>query len=129
MTEVANQGTGKPIVAVVDDDPSVLKALARLLRSAGYEVKTFVSPQEFLSSASISSARCVVVDVQMPGMSGFELQSRLKDMGRQVPIVFITAHDTPQTRVSACESGTVGLLLKPFSDDALLELLHKAVSA
>ena len=113
----------------MDDDPSVLKALARLLRSAGYAVETFRSPHEFLCSAATPPPRCLVVDVQMPGMSGFELQSRLKDLGRQVPVVFITAHDTPQTRASASGSGTVGLLFKPFFDTMLLELLDKTVSA
>ena len=116
-------------VALVDDDQSILKALARLLRSAGYAVETFGSAQEFLDSTTASSAQCLVLDVQMPGMGGFELQSRLDNLGRQVPVVFITALDTPLTRASACRSGTVGLLFKPFFDTALLQLLDQTVGA
>ena len=121
--------TIKPRIAVVDDDESVVKALARLLRSAGYAACTFGSAQEFLGSIATSLPQCLVLDVQMPGMNGFELQSRLKDLGHgQLPVIFITAHDTPQMRASARQSGTFALLLKPFEDTALLAAIDEAIN-
>ena len=116
-----------PMIAVVDDDRSITKSLARLLRLAGYGVDTFGSAQEFLNRLGISLPKCLVLDVQMPGMSGFELQSRMKELGHAVPIVFITAHDTLQTRASASQSGTIRLFLKPFDDTALLTAIDEAV--
>jgi len=128
MTDQANLAARKPLIAVVDDDLSVRKSLSRLLRSAGYAVRSFGSAQEYLDSMGTPSPGCLVLDVQMPGMSGFKLQARLKDLGLEVPIVFITAHNTPQTGICACQRGTVGLLFKPFDDNALLEVVGKAVA-
>jgi len=119
--------TSKPLIAVVDDDPSVVKSLARTLRSAGFEVSAFGSALEFLGFLETSLPRCLVLDVQMPEMNGFELQSRLRELGYRVPVVFITAHDTPQTRATASQSGTLGLLFKPFGNTALLDLVRRAV--
>ncbi len=127
MIQQTNQTTSKPLIAVVDDDLSVRTSLARLLRSAGYAVQFFGSAPEFLESIATAIPQCLVLDVQMPGMNGFELQSRLRALGQQMPIVFMTAHDTPQTRASASQSGAVGLLFKPFNDTALLELLARAM--
>ena len=119
----------KPLIAVVDDDPSVLRSLARLLRSAGYTASPFGSAQEFLGSIATSLPQCLVLDVQMPRMNGFELKFRLKGLGHdQLPVVFITAHDTPQTRALAWQSGFVGLLIKPFEDTALLGAIGQAIN-
>jgi len=118
----------KPLIAVVDDDKSVLRSLSRLLRSAGYAVQSFGSAQEFLVSVATLSPQCLVLDVQMPGMSGFELHGRLKDLGHQIPVVYITAHDTPHTGTSACQPGTVGLLFKPFDETELLAIVSKTVA-
>lgn len=117
-----------PLIAVIDDDHSILKSLGRLLRVAGYAVEIFASAEQFLSGLDTSMPRCLVLDVQMPGMSGFELQSRLKDMGHLVPVVFITAHDTPQTRAAARQSGAIALLFKPFQITALLAAIEEATA-
>jgi len=119
----------KPLIVVVDDDRSVVKSLARVLRSAGYEVGTFGSAQEFLGSLAISLPQCLVLDVHMPEMNGFELQSRLRELGHRVPVVFITAHDTPQTRTAASQSGNTVLLFKPFGKAALLHAIREAAGA
>ena len=117
-----------PLIAVIDDDHSVVKSLARLLRLSGYAVDTYESAQEFLNCLVTSLPRCLVLDVQMPGMSGFELQSRMKELGHAMPIVFITAHDTPQTRVAASQSGAIALLFKPFQSAALLAAIEEAIA-
>ena len=119
--------TGKPLIAVVDDDPSIVKSLARLLGSSGYAVKTFGSPITFLDSFSDESPQCLVLDVQMPEMTGFELHDQLAIQGAYVPVIFMTAHATPQTRARACRNGCFGLLLKPFDNEALLRAIQKAM--
>jgi len=119
--------TTKPLIAVVDDDQSVVKSLARALRAAGFEVGAFGSAREFLGSLPTSLPHCLVLDVHMPEMNGLELQSRLRELGHRVPILFITAHDTPQTRAAATRNGALGLLLKPFDKAALLLAIRKAL--
>jgi len=119
--------TDKTLIAVVDDDRSVVKSLARMLRSTGYEVSTFGSAQEFLDSLAHSIPRCLILDVHMPQMTGLELQTRLQELGHQVQIVFITAQDTPQTRAATELTGTVALLFKPFGNAALLEAIREGV--
>lgn len=121
--------TTNTLIAVVDDDRSVVKSLARLLRSVGYEVGAFGSAQEFLGSLATALPQCLVLDVHMPEMSGLELQSRLQELGYRVPVIFITAHDTPQTRSAAGQSGTVALLFKPFENTALLSAIRVAVGS
>lgn len=116
-----------PTIVVVDDDPSILKSLARLLRSVGYTVESFASPQDCLSSWEASLPGCYVIDVQMPGMSGFELLAQLRQQGCQSPAIFITAHDSSLSRASAHQHGSTGLLLKPFEDTALLAAVAQAM--
>jgi FixJ family two-component response regulator len=118
----------KPLIAVVDDDPSILKALRRMLRSAGYDVGVFGSAQEFLRSLAFRSPQCLVLDVHLPGMTGIELHDRLRNLGCQLPIVFITANDTPQTRTAASHSEGTALLFKPFGNTALLAAICKGVA-
>jgi len=122
-----NMSTTKPLIAVVDDDRSVVKSLARLLRSAGYEVGIFGSAHEFLGSLPTPLPQCLVLDVQTPEMTGIELQTRLQELGHRVPVVFMTAHDTPQTRAAATQDGILGLLFKPFAPAAFLATVGKAV--
>ena len=119
--------TTKPLIAVVDDDRSVVKSLARMLRSAGYAVETFGSAREFLASLPASPPQCLVLDVHMPEMSGLELQDRLAAEESCVPVILMTAHDTPQTRERAHRAGSFGLLLKPFANEALLRAIREAV--
>jgi FixJ family two-component response regulator len=111
-----------PIIAIVDDDESVRRSLHRLVQSAGYAVETFASAAEFLAWLPLGKAACLVLDVHMNEMTGFELQQRLA-----VPVVFITSHDDTTTRTRIEKSGCAGHLWKPFDDTAVLEMIRKAV--
>ena len=114
-------------VLVVDDDASVRVALGRLIRSAGLEVETFASAEDLLKTWPSDSAGCLILDVQLPGLSGLELQSKLAASGSTVPIIFITAHDDPDTRTEAVNSGAMDFLEKPFDDEELLTAIHTAL--
>ena len=116
-----------PRLAVVDDDPSVREALRALLRSAGFRVELFGSAEEFLRSGQGSEFASLVLDVRMSGMSGVELQEQLAASGSKVPIVFMTAHADASVRARALAAGAVEFLEKPFSDDALLDAVDKAI--
>lgn len=109
---------------VIDDDPSVCRALHRLLRAAGMDVETYASAAGFLGRALPGEPDCLVLDIHMPGMTGPALRDRLREEGRRIPIVFITGH-------SADENGDVGdgtrVLRKPFGAQALLDAIHLAV--
>ena len=120
---------GSEVISIVDDDLSVRRALRRLVGSAGYQVETFASAQEFLSSARPAGPGCLVLDVHMDGMSGFELQERLVSDQREIPIIFITAHDDAGTRERIRTSGAVGYLSKPFDPQALLDAIHRVAGA
>src|SRR5262245_53278419 len=102
-------------VAVIDDDASVRRALQRLLQSAGFAVDTFATAREFLDAADWAQTACVVLDIHLPGMSGFELQEYLAVSGVPIPIVFITALDDVSTRERVQRAGAVGYLRKPFT--------------
>ncbi len=119
----------EPKVFVVDDDASVRVALGRLIRSAGLEVETFVSAEDLLETWPSDSAGCLILDVQLPGLSGLELQSKLAASGSTVPIVFITAHDDPDARTQALNGGAAEFLEKPFDDEALITAIHTAIEA
>src|SRR3954471_18222579 len=103
-------------ILVVDDDVSVLKSVARLLRSAGYQVVTFDSPGKFLAAAPWLGAHCAIVDLRMPELSGLDLQGELARAGRGLPLVFITGHGDVPASVKAMKGGAVDFLLKPFDD-------------
>lgn len=115
------------LIAVVDDDPFVLKALERLLGSAGLSVESFASGAEFLRSADEHEPDCVVLDLHMPDMSGFEVQSRLARAHARVPVVVITGHDTPESRSRALGGGAKSYLCKPVDDEALLKAIDAAM--
>jgi FixJ family two-component response regulator len=114
------------LVAVVDDDESVRESLPDLLREFGFATHMFTSAKEFLSSDSLIQTRCLILDITMPGMTGFDLQRELKLRGRSIPIIFITAHRDEVIRRRALDQGAVELLFKPFSDTALLQALNTA---
>lgn len=116
-----------PMIHIVDDDPSVARSLKRLLRSWGMQVRTFASGAEFLSAAGGSDADCSVIDVQMPGMTGLEVLDRMHAAGLDVPVVFMTAHDTEGVEEQAMRAGAVGFLRKPFADEALVGLIRMAI--
>jgi FixJ family two-component response regulator len=115
------------MIGVVEDDPSFLRALRRLLSAAGFSVATFASAEEFLASEAAGATACLVLDVHLGGMSGFDLQQRLATAGTPIPTIFITAHDDPVTRERA-RSG-VAYLRKPFREDALIGAIHQALES
>ena len=117
-----------PSITIVDDDPSVRKALGRLCRSAGYSVKLFDSSESFLDSRVLDGTDFLILDVHLPGKSGLELQAELSDIEPHCPIVFITAFDDETSRQQAIEQGAVDFLSKPLDVDRLLDLIEKALS-
>ena len=114
-------------IFVIDDDASVRKSLSFLLKSAGYEVTTFVSADEFLSQAALDSTGCIILDVRMRGMTGLDLQERLGKHDCHMPIIFITGHGNIPMSVQAIKKGAVDFLTKPFDDTQLLSLVESAV--
>jgi DNA-binding NtrC family response regulator len=117
-----------PFVFVVDDDASFRDSLNDLIGSAGLRVQTFASAQEFLASPRSDAASCLVLDVQLPGLSGLDLQQELAKLDVQIPIIFITGHgDIPMT-VRAMKAGAIEFLTKPFRDDDLLNAIEQAIN-
>jgi len=114
-------------VAVVDDDASVRRALTRLLQSAGLRVITCASAAEFLATGVSSVPDCVILDIHLGGMSGLELLSQLRGSGYSLPVLIITAHDDPQTRVAAAQAGCTAYLRKPLDAKVLLEEVAAAM--
>ena len=115
------------LVAIVDDDPSVCRALRRLLAAAGIEAATFPSAAAFLASGREHEPACLVLDIHLGGMTGFELQAHLAAAGSHVPIIFITAHDDLATRERAGRAGAVAYLPKPFDEAVLLGAIDRAI--
>ncbi len=117
-----------PVIAIVDDDISVRESLESLIRSVGLAVRVFASAEEFLDSNHIGKTDCLILDVRLPGMSGFELHRRLLAGGIEVPVIFITAHGyDDRARSEAASDWTVARLTKPFSEDELLDAVHAAL--
>jgi FixJ family two-component response regulator len=113
-------------VYVVDDDLSSRSALGRLLKSAGFQVKLFASAQEFLDSDPVEPEALMILDVRMPGLNGLELQKRLMDSGKTLPIIFLTAFEDPQARRAALQCGAVAFLQKPVDEKVLFEAIEEA---
>jgi FixJ family two-component response regulator len=116
-----------PLVAIIDDDESVRVTTDSLVRSLGYVVRTFASAEEFLRSGRVDDFACVVTDVQMPGMSGVQLQDHLRAQGSRVPFVFFTAFPDESTRAQALAAGAICYLTKPFDGDGLIECFEAAL--
>ena len=115
----------RPVV-VVEDDPSMRQALTRILRVAGYLPLTFDSGEALIDDGSAAGAACLILDVQLPGMTGLELRSRLVRDGPAVPVIFITAYDEPEARLKASEAGAVAFLTKPFAGRDLIDAVMQA---
>ena len=115
------------LVAIVDDDESFKNALHDLIESDGLSALSFDSAEEFLNSDARHRADCLIADVRMPGMSGLQLQAKLKAERCPIPIIFITAHADAETRILALRHGAVEFLTKPFDDRVLLEVVHAAL--
>jgi FixJ family two-component response regulator len=115
------------LIAIVDDDQSVQCALQDLIESEGLSTLCFGSAEQFLGSGAQHTARCLIADIRMPGMSGIELQAKLKADRCRIPIIFITAHGDAKMRIQAMRDGAVEFLTKPFDNAVLLETVHAAV--
>lgn len=124
MTKSATATGEEPVVFVIDDDPSVRQALGDLLRSLNLRVETFLSAQEFLQLAHPDSPGCIVLDVNMPGMSGLEFQRALMQGGVDLPIIFISGNSDIPISVQAMKSGAIEFLTKPLNEQALLEAIQ-----
>jgi FixJ family two-component response regulator len=121
-------GAKKPsVVAVVDDDELLRDALRRLLKASGLGAVSFESAEDLLISGQLPEISCLIADVRMPGLSGLELQARLKAERCPIPIIFITAHGDAKMRIQAMRDGAVEFLTKPFDNAVLLEMVHAAV--
>jgi FixJ family two-component response regulator len=118
-----------PLISVVDDDDSVRESLRGLIRSVGFAVKVFASAEEFLNSDHLRNTDCLILDVRMPGMNGLELQRQLAATARKIPVIFITAHGDEEVRSRALNGGAVDYLLKPFSEEALLNAIDAALKS
>jgi len=123
---MASQADTK-IVAIVDDDESVRRALQGLLKAVGLQAKAFASAEEFLDSGQQHHTACLVTDIRMPGMSGLDLQAKLNSQNCRIPTIFITAHGDANMRMQALRAGAVEFLAKPFSDDVLLDNVRAAL--
>ena len=117
----------RPVIGVIDDDPSVLKSLVRLLRATGFFVVPFASTELFLETHQAWTLHCLVLDVHFEGMSGFDLETYLTDSGLRFPIVFITAHDDAALRERVEATGQA-FLRKPFEETALLEAINRMLA-
>ena len=115
------------IIAIVDDDLSAREGLSSLIRSAGLQVETFESAQEFLARPGAEAPSCLVLDLQLPGLSGLDLQKRMAEVGLEIPIVFLTGHGNIPASVQAMKAGAVEFLTKPFDEQDLLQAIQEAV--
>ena len=114
------------LIGVIDDDEFMREALSRLLRSAGYKCAAFSSSQEFLDSGP-AETDCLLLDIQMPGLNGLDLQAKLREIDRAIPVIFVTAKADNEARARALQQGAAAFFTKPFNDDALLGAIQAAM--
>ena len=115
------------VIAIVDDDPWAREGLQDLIRSAGWRVETFASAQEFLARPATEPPSCLVLDLQMPGLSGLDLQKQMAEAGLEIPIIFLTGHGNIPASVQAMKAGAVEFLTKPFDEQELLRAVQEAI--
>jgi FixJ family two-component response regulator len=118
-----------PVIAIVDDDHSVRRALERLIRSAGYSIRTFASGEEFIESLRHGHPACLVLDIHLDGMSGFALQEHLAANEMSIPVIFVTAYDDHLRRQRIERSGAIAWLWKPLDQEELLRAIGRALAA
>ena len=118
----------KPLVCVVDDDSLIRNSTQRLIHSFGFRVEAFASAEEFGSAGCLEETACLILDVRMSGMSGIELQRQLASRHREIPVIFITAYEDEVMQAQAIREGAVAVLIKPFSEEVLLDAIHTALS-
>ena len=116
------------MISIVDDDEAVREATKGFVRSLGYHTAAFASAEDFLQSNWINSTDCLITDVQMPGLSGVDLQSRMIAQGNRTPIIFVAASPEETTRGQALKAGAIGFLGKPFNEERLIEYIHAALA-
>ncbi len=116
------------MIYVIDDDESVRKAFKRLLLSVNLEVETFPSAEEFLKSQKLNKNSCIIIDIHMPGLTGFDLQQKLMAQGSQIPVIVISASEDAQVREQARKFGAVAFFRKPIDDQALLDAIMWATA-
>jgi FixJ family two-component response regulator len=117
----------KNLISIVDDDESVRRTTTLLIESFGFRAAAFESAETFLNSGHLRDTSCLIVDVQMPGMNGLQLQSHLAAAGCGIPIIFITAYESKDSRQQAMQAGAAAFLGKPFSDEQLLQIIRSAL--
>jgi len=127
MVSVMKEGRDPMLIVIVDDDESVQSALQDLIEADGLKAKCFGSAEGFLESGLQGRAACLITDIRMPGMSGLDLQAKLKADGYKTPIIFITAHGDTKVRIQAMREGAVEFLMKPFDDQVLMRRVHAAL--
>ena len=116
-----------PLVAIVDDDELFRRSVERLVGSAGFRVEAFGSAEDFLERGNLDGTACAIVDMRLPGLNGFDLQRRLINGPRPVPIVFVSAHEDAVMRANSVRPGAIAALKKPFDDNTLLDALRRAI--
>jgi FixJ family two-component response regulator len=116
-----------PFIAIVDDDEFFRGSMRRLMRSLGYTVEAFPSAAVFLASRRLDNTTCLIADIQMPGMTGVELNARLIEAGHKIPTILVTAYPDEVTRARALKDGVVCYLRKPFDDNDFMDCIRKAV--
>ena len=117
-----------PLISIVDDDALARDGIRELVESLGYKATAFESAQNFLASSVLAETTCLITDVQMPGLSGLELQEALQSQGNHTPVIIITAYPNEKQRARALENGAIGFLSKPFNDKSLIECLNAAIN-
>ena len=122
-----NLRESRPVIAIVDDDPSVREGLKSLIRSAGWSVETFASAQEFLSRPRAKAPSCLILDLQLPDLSGLDLQKRMAATDLEIPIVFLTGHGDIPASVQAMKAGALEFLTKPVDEQDLLRAIQEAI--
>jgi len=112
------------LICIVDDDRSMSRMLSRVITSSAFEVASFSSAEEFLESDAVVNCACLILDLNLPGMSGMDLQQRLKDSGREIPIIFVSGHADESTKQAVLAAGAAGFLSKPFKVNLLLDTVR-----
>jgi FixJ family two-component response regulator len=118
-----------PLISIVDDDWSLVEATVSLVQSVGYLAEGFRSAEDFLKSSQLLKTDCLILDIRMPSIGGFELQRRLAAGNYQIPIIFVTSYDGEDARIQAAQAGAVGFLCKPFSQESLFRAVRSALGS
>jgi FixJ family two-component response regulator len=117
------------LIAIVEDDPWVRKSLDRLIKAEGFRTATFACAEDFLNTGDHQQTLCLILDLRLPGMNGLELQNHLVAKHERIPIVFMSAHDEPETRLRAMQAGAFAFLSKPVNDEALVNTVRSAIQS